>query len=101
MAAAAAGHDGRYLVPSRLTRRRDVADDTTAGLFSAMIAQQYTAPDQLYSANERNGYVWPDEDYNFASYDPSRDTWWDTSFTADLDKRAIVRLGRRAIQKSE
>ncbi|MHC5008929.1 MAG: hypothetical protein ACYTGF_16400, partial [Planctomycetota bacterium] len=44
MAVHAQFNDGRFLVPSDLTRSRDRSDDTTAALFSAMIAQQYTSP---------------------------------------------------------
>jgi hypothetical protein len=76
--------DGSFLVPSRLTRRHDPADDTTARLFSAMIAQQYTSPQQLISGNERSPYVWPDENYDYTAYNPAADTWWDPGFTADL-----------------
>jgi prepilin-type processing-associated H-X9-DG protein len=76
--------EGRFLVPSALTRSRDRRDDTTANLFSAMIAQNYVAPDQLYSANEFNPYVWPDEDYDYLAYNPAEDVHWDPGFVADL-----------------
>jgi prepilin-type processing-associated H-X9-DG protein len=85
MAVGAQLGEGRFLVPSALTRRRDVADDTTAGLFSAMIAQQYAVPEQLYSANERNPNVWLDEDYDYLAYNPAEDTYWDPAFVADLE----------------
>jgi hypothetical protein len=81
-------HDGRFLVPSALTRRRDIADDTTAGLFSAMIAQQYAAPEQLISANERNPNVWIDDDYDYLAYNPAEDTYWDPAFVADLEQKS-------------
>jgi hypothetical protein len=76
--------DGSFLVPSRLTRRHDTADDTTAGLFSAMIAQQFTVPKQLISGNERSPYVQQDEDYDYTAYNPAAGIWWDPRFTADL-----------------
>ncbi len=76
--------EGRFLVPSGLTRRRDHGDDTTANLFSAMVAQHYVAPDQLFSANEFNPYVWPDEDYDYLIYNPAQDVHWDPGFVADL-----------------
>jgi prepilin-type processing-associated H-X9-DG protein len=85
MAVSAQMGDGRFLVPSALTRRRDIADDTTAGLFSAMIAQQYAAPEQLFSANERNPNVWMDEDYDYLAYNPAEDSYWDAAFVADLE----------------
>jgi prepilin-type processing-associated H-X9-DG protein len=77
--------EGRFLVPDDLTRRHDPSDNTTAGLFSAMIAQQYAMPEQLYSSNERNPTVWPDEDYDFTAYNPSQDLHWDPAFVAVLD----------------
>jgi hypothetical protein len=63
-------NEGRFLVPSALTRSRDRADDTTAALFSA---------------NELNPNVWPDEDYDYLAYSPADDTYWDPAFVADLD----------------
>jgi hypothetical protein len=85
LAVAAQLNDGRFLVPSTLTLRRDPADDTTAGLYSAMIAQQYAAPEQLYSANERNPNVWLDENYDYLAYSPADDIFWDPAFVADLE----------------
>ena len=41
---------GRFLVPSELTRRNDPRDNTTANFFSALIAQQSIPPAQLLSA---------------------------------------------------
>ncbi|MCH7799015.1 MAG: hypothetical protein IID28_11315 [Planctomycetes bacterium] len=76
--------DGRFLVPSALTRRRDPNDDTTASLFSAMIAQHSVSPEQLYSGNEMSPYVRPDEDYDYMAYRPVDDVFWDPSFTANL-----------------
>jgi hypothetical protein len=85
MAVASQLNEGRFLVPSALTRRRDPGDDTTAGFFSAMIAQHYAMPEQLYSANERNPNVWLDEDYDYLAYNPAEDTYWDPAFVADLE----------------
>jgi hypothetical protein len=85
MAVQAQFNEGRFLVPSELTRRRDIGDNTTAALFSAMIAQQYAVPQQLYSANEMNPNVWPDEDYDYVAYNPAEDTHWDPGFAADLE----------------
>ncbi len=76
--------DGRFLVPSEFTRRRDPRDNTTASLFSAMIAQNSIPPEQLYSGNEMSPFVKPDEDYNYFAYSPVDDTYWDPTFTANL-----------------
>ena len=75
---------GRFLVPSELTRRNDPRDNTTANFFSALIAQQSIPPAQLLSGNERSPYVRPEEDYNYNSYSPGDDTYWDPDFAADL-----------------
>jgi prepilin-type processing-associated H-X9-DG protein len=77
--------DGRFLVPSELSRSRDGAEDTTAALYSAMIAEHYTVPGQLISGNEYNPNVWRDDDYDYTAYRPSEGTYWDPSFAADLD----------------
>lgn len=77
--------DGRFLVPSELSRRRDRREDTTAALYSAMIAAHYAVPGQLISGNEYNPNVWRDEDYDYSAYRPSDGTHWDPAFAADLD----------------
>ena len=74
----------RFLVPSALTRRLDVGDDTTANLFSAMVAQHSIPPAQMISGNEMSPYVKLDEDYNYAAYSATDDTYWDPNFAADL-----------------
>ncbi len=76
--------EGRFLVPSELTRRLDTADDTTANLFSAMVAQQSLPPAQFISGNEMSPYVKLDEDYDYAAYNAVDDTYWDPNFMADL-----------------
>ncbi len=75
---------GRFLVPSELTRRNDPRDNTTASFFSAMIAQNSIPPAQLFSANEMSPYLRPDDDYNYHSYSPGDDAYWDPDFAADL-----------------
>jgi hypothetical protein len=85
MAADSHFNDGRFLVPGELSRRPNVSDNTTANLFSAMIAQHYTVPGQLISGNENSPRVWPDEDYDYAAYHPTAGTFWDPSFVADLE----------------
>ena len=76
--------NGRFLVPSALTRRRDAGDDTTANLFSAMVAQLSISPSQLISGNEMSPYVKLDEDYDYVAFSPVDDTYWDPNFVADL-----------------
>jgi hypothetical protein len=84
MAAASQLEDEGFLVPGDLGGGHDPASNTTANLYSAMIAQSYTVPGQLISGNEYNPSVWPDSDYDYTSYDARRGTWWDAGFKADL-----------------
>lgn len=84
IAAAAQGNEGRYITPGELTGRRDGRDNTTANLFSAMIAKHYTVPGQLISGNEYSPNVVVDEDYDYTAYRPATGTYWDPGFVADL-----------------
>ncbi len=63
---------------------RDDSLNTTAALFSAMIAQHYVVPGQLISGNEYSPYVWLDDDYDYTTYSPGNGTFWDPGFVADL-----------------
>jgi hypothetical protein len=76
---------GRYPVPGEMTRRRDPSDNTTAALFSSMVARRLVPPAQLISGSEYNPNVEPDEDYDYAAWNPAADSWWDPKFKADLD----------------
>ncbi len=76
--------DGRFLVPGALSRRRDAGDDTTANLFSAMVAQLSVPTSQLISGNEMSPYVKLHENYDYTAYSPADDTYWDPEFFADL-----------------
>ncbi len=75
---------GRFIVPSEFSQSGDRTLDTTANLYSAMIAAAYTVPGQLVSGNEYSPMVWPDEDYDYTTYHPARGTYWDPGFVADL-----------------
>ncbi len=47
-----------YITPSIVAGDDDISQNTTANLYSAMIAQRYTVPKQLISGNEYNPDVW-------------------------------------------
>jgi hypothetical protein len=68
----------------------DVTRNTTANLYSCLIAQAYLSPDLLISPIERNPKVTEDTDYNYDAYQPSRDTYWDATFAADLEAGSNV-----------
>jgi hypothetical protein len=62
----------------------DESQNTTANLHSAMIMQNYT-PELIISPVERNpGVVKVDADYNYEVYNVIQDTYWDSTFKADL-----------------
>jgi prepilin-type processing-associated H-X9-DG protein len=63
---------------------RDITLNTTANLFSAMIAQNYFEPAAVISPVERNAKVSVDSDYNHDAYQPGADVYWDSKFKADL-----------------
>lgn len=80
---------GDFPVPS------DIADgerslDTTANLYSALIAEGLVRPAQLISHNEENPNVVLDADYNAGAFVPGRGVPWDPSFKADLATESNV-----------
>ncbi|MCZ6852091.1 MAG: hypothetical protein O7F17_10670, partial [Planctomycetota bacterium] len=94
---------GRYAVPGLIDRRpdpilgdmdgtgpEDSSLNTTANLYSAMIAQDYFNPDTFISTFERNPLVTEDRDYDFSAYDPPNDVYWDPTFVADLETGSNV-----------
>lgn len=58
----------------------DVTQNTTRGLFSALIAQEYFKPELCYGPTEVNGVVQVKTDYDYTQYNPSQDKYWDTTF---------------------
>lgn len=91
MATAAADNKGKYLVPSEVFGGGgDVAQNTTANLFSAMVMQNYTNCKQLISGNEYSGYVEEKLDYNYEAYDARKRIVGDPTFQADLHKLSHV-----------
>jgi len=75
---------GRFLVPSVVSRTDDRSLDTTADLYSAMIALNFLRPETLISPNEYSTWVEADTDYDFRAYQPAEGRFWDTDFKADL-----------------
>jgi hypothetical protein len=68
----------------------DVALNTTANLFSAMIAQNYFTCEMAVSPVDRNPKAAVFEGYDFDAYDPIRDAYWDDRFAADLETGSNV-----------
>jgi len=76
--------------PSKIVGNLDSSLDTTANLYSSMIAQNLVKPASLISGNERNPYVWADENYDYTTYAPALNSFWDASFKADLREDSNV-----------
>ena len=62
----------------------DVSQNTTANLFSSMIAQNFYTPELLVSPAERNPNVFVDVNYDYGAYQPAFNSYWDSNFVADL-----------------
>jgi len=90
MIVAASDLQGWFIVPSTVDGSDDPDRNTTANLYSAMLAANYTSPKQLISANEYSGYVNEKIDYDFAAYNPETGIFWDQSFKADLGDESNV-----------
>ena len=85
----ATGGRDRYLVPSEYARSHDWSLNTTANLYSALIAAGLVAPKQLVAANEW-GWVEVDTDYDLAAINPGAGVYWDPDFSADLEEGSNV-----------
>jgi len=94
----AESHQGRLPVPGLIDRLadpnlgeqpavgpEDFAQNTTARLYSAAIAQNFFGPDIVVGATENNPFIVAKEDYNYDQYNPAvNDTYWDDSFLCNL-----------------
>jgi len=81
---------GHLPTPSLVSGSRDKSQDTTANLFSMLIARAGIHPSMLISENEQSFYVDVDSDYNTMSYNPSSGVYWDPGFKADLTSESNV-----------
>ena len=62
----------------------DYVLNTSANVYSAMIAQEYFNPDICISPTEVNPIVVEDSDYNYDEYRPADDVYWDVNFITNL-----------------
>ena len=62
----------------------DFSLNWTAPLYSALVAQNYFMPELLVGPTEVNPWVKVDEDYNYEAYSPADDSYWDDTFTCDV-----------------
>ncbi|MHC4415122.1 MAG: type II secretion system protein [Planctomycetota bacterium] len=93
----AAGHGGKLPTPGLLNRKADPflgqvphcgpenhQENTSAGLYSSMIAQEYFNTDILIGPTEVNPVVVKDTDYDYSRYSPAEDEYWDRAFAMDI-----------------
>ncbi len=59
-------------------------ENTTANLYSSLIAQEYFNTDIVIGPTEVNPVVVEDLDYDFAAYAPANDTYWNENFEVAL-----------------
>jgi hypothetical protein len=78
----------------------DESANTTANLYSSLIAQMFFTPELVVSPIERNPSVTVDDDYDFDAYNPAKDTYWDSTFAAELRKGSNVSYAHQPITKA-
>ncbi len=109
MLTAAVNRGGNYPMPGEINRGADPsagnaqipgrgpideARNDHDSLYSAMIAGNFLSPQILYCPAESNARVAICSNYNFNSYNPALDKYWDeTNFTADLGTKSNVSYG--------
>jgi hypothetical protein len=76
------GGKGEFPRPSLKTG--DGSDDTTANLYSMLIAERIVSPEALISKMDQ-GNVEPYGQYDWNAWNPEDGVYWDEGFTADLD----------------
>jgi prepilin-type N-terminal cleavage/methylation domain-containing protein len=62
------------------------SQNSTANMFSAVIAQRYFNTDLVIGPTEVNPVVAEYKDYNYNQYDPATDKYWDTGYKAEIHK---------------
>jgi hypothetical protein len=90
-------HDGKLPTPGLIDRLadpflgetpgsgpEDFRQNKTANLYSCMIAQDYFNTDIVVGPTEVNPVVVEDQDYDYGSYDPGSDNYWDVQFKAEI-----------------
>lgn len=81
--------DGALPAPSQCSapgHECDERDNTTANLYSMLIAQDFFAVSHPVATKEVSEHIVIDEDYNYEAYNPIGEspTFWDPTFVADL-----------------
>jgi prepilin-type N-terminal cleavage/methylation domain-containing protein len=61
----------------------DFVQNTSANLYSAMVAQNYYNCDIIIGTTEVNPRIKQKRDYNYNAYKPANDVYWDSTFKCD------------------
>ena len=61
----------------------DYAQNSSANLYSALVAQNYFNTDIIIGTTEVNPRIKQKRDYNFNAYKPANDVYWDSTFICD------------------
>ncbi len=95
--------DGRYPTPGRVNRlplqvasgqfvnvpgqgQEQNVLNTTANLYSLMIAREFFNPDIVVGPTEVNPVVREKKDYNYEAYNPAANVYWDNTFLANIQQ---------------
>ena len=90
-------HKGKLPIPGLINRKADpflghipdsgpenAAENKSANLYSAMIAQEYFGTDIVIGTTEINPVVAEYTDYDYSKYAPGEDSYWDRFFKMDI-----------------
>lgn len=64
--------------------KEDVTQNTTANFYSMLLMQHYITANLCISPVERNSKVSVKQNYDYESYSPIEDDYWDSNYKADL-----------------
>lgn len=80
----------------------------SAPLYASMLGQRYFNTDILIGTTEENDVIVQDADYDYESYDPANDSYWDDGFKMDIHRPTgeanasyahMALVGQRKIRK--
>lgn len=76
--------------PSERSKASTNSLDSTANIYSLLVAERYAEPSLLISKNERNPNVYQIDSYNWNAVNVAESVFWDPNFKADLTKTSHV-----------
>jgi competence protein ComGC len=76
--------------PSARSKASTNSLDSTANIYSLLVAERYAEPSMLISKNERNPNVYLIDGYDWNAVRPTDEVYWDPRFKADLTRVSHV-----------